>query len=628
MYALGVVLFELLAGKLPYDLERKLIAEAARIIKEDDPERLSSIDTRLRGDVETIVAKALEKERDRRYQSALDLGSDIRRYLNDEPIAARPPSAWYQIRKFSVRNTALVAGAVAAFAALLLGLAGTSYGLVEANAQRERAEASASEALEAQRTAEAAREAEAERAAQLELVIDFQAEQLADVNADEMGAQIRRAVLADAPDPSREALAAGLDEVNFTNIALDTLDLSVFTPSVRAIDAQFESQPMLRARLLHTAATTLGEVGLLQRSLEEQRRALDIYREQLGDEHPDTIDQINDLGFCHSQLGAYAEAERCYKEALEARRRTLGDEHPDTIVVRHNLASVVHRQGRVNDAIGAMRSVVADRARILGENDPDTLSSKNSLAVFLMMTRAFEEAEPILRSVLDGYRQLYGEEHPDTLLTLENLGASLIEQGKQEEVERVQRDILDIRRRTLGDDHPDTMRSINLVGFVLQAQQRHPEAEVFFREALERRRTVFGNRHTATLTSIGNLGVSLINQQRYDEAVPLLQEALRSSRETFSGTHIDIARSLHNLADAHLRAGNYAQATTLWPEALEMLIELFGSHHPYPQTVCRRLVDAHERWHEAEPDAGHDLTAAEYKARLDAMHAEHAQDGH
>lgn len=122
IYALGVVLYELLAGRLPYDLGRHVIVEAARVIREEEPTRLSSIDTRLRGDIETIVGKTLEKERERRYQSASDLASDIRRYLSDEPIAARPPSTWYQLCKFARRNRALAGGVAAVILVLTAGV--------------------------------------------------------------------------------------------------------------------------------------------------------------------------------------------------------------------------------------------------------------------------------------------------------------------------------------------------------------------------------------------------------------------------------------------------------------------------------------------------------------------------
>ena len=121
VYTLGVILFELLANRLPYHLEHLPVHEVARVIQQEEPSRLGSIDTLYRGDVEIIVAKALEKDKTRRYASAGDLASDIRRYLRGEAILARPASALYQLRKFARRNKGLVAGVSGIFAALLVG---------------------------------------------------------------------------------------------------------------------------------------------------------------------------------------------------------------------------------------------------------------------------------------------------------------------------------------------------------------------------------------------------------------------------------------------------------------------------------------------------------------------------
>jgi len=147
VYALGVIAYELLAGRLPYDLHDCLLLQAVRAICEEEPERLSSVDRRFAGDLETIVGKALAKERNRRYDSAAELGADIERYLNHRPIQARPPSAWYLARKFARRNRALVIGVAATIAALLTGLTGTTIGLImagraeqEETRQRRRAE--------------------------------------------------------------------------------------------------------------------------------------------------------------------------------------------------------------------------------------------------------------------------------------------------------------------------------------------------------------------------------------------------------------------------------------------------------------------------------------------------------
>ena len=158
VYAIGVIAYELLAGQLPYDVEKKMIHEAVRVIREEDPVPLSSIDRVFRGDIEIIVAKALEKERERRYQTVGDFATDIRRYLNDEPIDARPPSTWYQVSKFAKRNRAIVGAVVAILVVLLGGIVGTSIGLVRAIEAR-KSEARQKVRAEEER-AEAARQAE------------------------------------------------------------------------------------------------------------------------------------------------------------------------------------------------------------------------------------------------------------------------------------------------------------------------------------------------------------------------------------------------------------------------------------------------------------------------------------
>ncbi len=163
VYALGVVLYELLTGHLPLDVRHRSIPEAARMIREDEPQRLSSFNVLFRGDIETIVAKALDKERDRRYGSAAELAADIRRYLRDQPIVARPASAWYQARKFARRNRAVVGGVLATMLALALGVVASTSMAIRENRERQRADA---EALAAQRLAYRASIAAAQAALQ------------------------------------------------------------------------------------------------------------------------------------------------------------------------------------------------------------------------------------------------------------------------------------------------------------------------------------------------------------------------------------------------------------------------------------------------------------------------------
>ncbi len=166
VYTLGVVLFELLAGRRPYVLEHLPLPEAARVIREKEPSRLGLIDARFRGDVETIVAKALEKDKSRRYPSAAEMAADLRHHLHQEPIRARPPSALYQLGKFVRRHKALVGGTVGVVAALVVGLIGTVLFAIRAErnaraalAQAYRARiAAATAALEIHDVADAARQ--------------------------------------------------------------------------------------------------------------------------------------------------------------------------------------------------------------------------------------------------------------------------------------------------------------------------------------------------------------------------------------------------------------------------------------------------------------------------------------
>ncbi len=449
VYALGVLLFELLTGQLPYALKDRLIPEVVRIIREEDPTRLSSVDRTLRDDVETIVGKAVEKDRERRYQSASALGSDVRRYLNHEPIVARPPSTSYQFRKFAVRHKGLVGGVVAAFVVLVFGVIGTSIGMFRAWA----AEALAKQRLNDVHAAQAETQ---KRADELQQVADFQAEQLSGIDVPTMGVRLRSGLLEKvraAADRSKlpadqvdervaelERLVAGAD---FTGLALGALEEDIFSRAIGAIHTKFGDQPRVKAQMLQAAASTLRELGILESATAPQAEALAIHREMLGNDHPDTLTSIGNMGGLLWAQGKLAEAEPYYREALVGRRRLLGDDHADTLRSISNIGLLLRSQGKQ------------------------------------------AEAEPHLREALAGSRRLLGGDHPDTLTSINNMGSLLQSQGKLAEAEPYYREALAGSRRVLGDDHPDTLTSINNIGVLLESQGKLAEAEPYYREALE-----------------------------------------------------------------------------------------------------------------------------------------------
>src|SRR5580658_6773251 len=278
VYALGVILYELLAGHLPYKISPKL-HEALQTIREEEPTSLSTLSSAYRGDIETIVAKALEKDKTRRYPSAAELAADIRRYLQDEPIMARPATTLYQLQKFARRHKALVLGVAAVFVVLIAGI------IVSAReAERANAESATSRAIS-----------------------DFlQNDLLAQASAANQSRPDTK------PDP----------------------DLKVRTALDRAaarITGRFDRQPKVEAAIRYTIGQTYMDLGLYPEARTQFERALNLHRRVLGAENPVTLNTMGRIGYAAFQEGKYPEAESLLAKTLEMRRRVLGSEHPDTL---------------------------------------------------------------------------------------------------------------------------------------------------------------------------------------------------------------------------------------------------------------------------------------------------------
>ena len=617
IYALGVVLYELLAGRPPYDLHHKLIHEAVRIIREAEPTRLSSVNKTLRGDVETIISKSLEKDKERRYQAASALAADIRHYLNDEPIAARPPSAAYQVRKFAKRNKVLVGGVAATFVALLGGLAASTTLYYRAEAQRQRAVMAEQEQNRARQEADEQRELAEKRAAETDQVAEFQSKMLSEIDAQLMGARLREDVLAEARaamEHSRRSdeeitarlgqLEALLDGTNFTNAAVRSLDRNVLQRALEAIDKQFADQPLVQARLLETAADTLYSLGLYDAATAPQERALQTRRSLLGDDHPDTLGSINKMGFLLTEQGKLAEAEPYHREALAGNRRLLGDDHPETLTSIANMGGLLQEQGKLGEAEPFYREALEGRRRVLGDDHPSTLDSIGNMDCLLQAQGKLAEAEPFSREALEGRRRVLGDDHPHTLVSINNLGVLLQAQGKFAEAEPLYREALDGSRRVLGDDHPDTLTSIIGMGVLLQAQGKLAEAEPYYREALESGRRVLGDDHPDVLVWMKAVGSLLQWQGKLAEAEPFSREALEGRRRVLGDDHPDTLLSIHDMGSLLRVQGKLAEAEPFCREALESRRRVLGDDHPDTLLSINnmgRLLQAQGKLTEAEP---------------------------
>jgi eukaryotic-like serine/threonine-protein kinase len=685
VYSLGVLLYELLTGTTPFssnELRSAAYAEIQRIIREVEPPKPSTrlshnsdtiasvaaqrhteprkLGTIVRGELDWIVMKALEKDRSRRYETANGLAMDIRRYLAGEAVIAAPPSTAYRFRKFVRRNKgAVTAGALIALA-LILGLAGTAW---QARIAADRAEA----ATEAEHKAKVARDEEMARADELKKVSEFQARMLGQINTTRAGADLLADVherfvaaldKAGVPDGERDDLAeafrAELGRVNATDTAVAMIDRTILKPAVKAIDEQFKDQPVVDAALCQVLTDLYYKLGRYDDALVLQERALAIRRRVLGEDHPDTMSSINDIGYLLQAQGKLAESEVYRKEGLEKRLRVLGREHPHTLQSMSNMGTLFRFQGKLDEAETLYREVLAMRRRILGEEHPDTLHSIAGMGALRQAQGRAAEAEPYLREALEKRRRVLGEENVEMLKTYNSLCQVLQAQGKLAEAEPLCREALEKTRRALGEGHPTTLgavanmgvvlraqgkfaeaepysreameksrssRNVTNVGVLLMDQGRLAEAEPYLREGLENRRRESGDEHPNTLNSIRNLGSLLWAQGKYQEVIDLLAPAEATARKTLSGSRpMQLAAFLTALGRARaalpFNTERFTLAETNLLEGHRILVQARSQANQNARECVQALIGLYTAWHAAQPDKGYDAKAAEWKSKL------------
>jgi tetratricopeptide (TPR) repeat protein len=527
IYALGVIVYELLTGRLPHNLIGNPL-EVMRIIREENPQPLSSVNRLYRGDIETIVSKALEKDKTRRYASAADLGADIQRYLKDEPIIARPPSAAYQLQKLARRHKAVAAGVAAVFVVLIAGIIAS--------------------------TREATR---ARRAEQVATAVD-------DFLQNDLLAQASASVQArpdTKPDP----------------------DLKVRTALDRAaarIAGKFKEQPLVEAAIRQTIGNTYRDLGLFPEAQRQLERALDLRRRVLGAKNLDTLAAMQDVALLYVEQGKYGQAEPLYTNVLEARRRELGEEHPDTLETTEKVVFLHIHQGRYAQAEPLCKKVLELRRRALGEEDPYTLSDMNHLAMIYLFQGKYAQAEPLFTKTLELQRRVLGEENPDTLSSRGYLAHSYMSQGKYAQAEPLLSNNLAVVRRVLGEDHPDTIANMNDLAQVYIRQGKFAEAEPLSTKVLEGWRRVLGEEHPDTLVGMDNLALLYRSEGKYALAEPLLIKVQDLFRRVRGEEHRDTLISTNNLALVYLEQGRYAQAEPLLTKVLEVFRRTEGEEHP------------------------------------------------
>jgi len=638
VYSLGVLLYELLTGTTPFtgkDLRSAAFGELQRIIREveppnpstrlsrnsdtiasvaakrhSEPKRLGAI---IRGELDWIVMKALEKDRQRRYETAYGLAMDIRCYLSGEAVVAAPPSKSYRVKKFVKRNRVVVSAGSAVAAALLVGVVAFAWQFKVASDQRDLAVQAQQAEAEQRKAAEAARaeavvqqteaekqEAEAKKQAAIaSAVVKFQTDMLAAVDP------------ANLPkDPATgEPLKDTVTVVQALEAALKAIE-----------EGSLKDSPLVEASVRTTIGHTFVSLGRYEDALPVLRRALEIRKANYPEGSLAIAQSLDRLADPLSLLSNLKEAEQLLREALAMRRRALPASDPSVGTAMNNLAQILHLQGKYDEAESLLReavqleSPIADNPGLARTYDnlaktltklnkldeaeefmrqalqtrlaayptghPEIALGQNNLATMLMSAKKFGEAEQLYKESLATSRATLPAQHPDIASTLSSLGNALRSQGKLAEAERVYRESLAIRRAILPHGHESIASSLNGLGFLLKEMNKLDEAEPLYREALAIRRESLAAGHPSVALSLNNLAMLLKDQGKLAEAEPLHRESLAIRRAALPAGHPDIAVSLNNLAVLLKDMGKLDEAEPLYREALAIRREALPAGHP------------------------------------------------
>jgi serine/threonine protein kinase len=472
IYSLGVLLYVLLTGALPFDsdtLRTGGIDRIRQIIRETDPKtpstRLMSLGEEamkvaerrctetaslakcLRKELELIPLKAMRKERTERYRSASEFADDIENYIKGAPLIAGPLTSAYRFKKFLRRNRALVTGIAAVLTVLIAGVVVSTVFAVRAERQAKISKA----------------------------VNEFLKEDL-----------IR------SVDPH---VAQGR-EVTIRSW-LDTASQSV--------EGRFENQPLVEASIRETLGNTYRNLGEYEAAERHLKRVVQIRRDELGEEHPQTIYAAFELCGALWEAGHAAEAHPLCLKMVESSKRILGKEHRTTLRLMNILALVHDTLADYDRAEQLFREILQTSRKTFGQTDMITLLAVGNLANVLKRAGRYEEAEPLSLKALELRRQVLGEDHPYAIDSLRSLGHLRAEQGRYEEAEELLTESLEKRRRVQGPEHKRTIQNMVRLGWVYTEQQRYSEAEALLLEAFELSHRVLGPLYQVTIESIGRI---------------------------------------------------------------------------------------------------------------------------
>jgi serine/threonine protein kinase/tetratricopeptide (TPR) repeat protein len=598
IYALGVLLYELLAGSPPIsrmELEKAGMVEMLRAIREHEPSKPSTklstaeglptlaanrgtepakLTRLLRGELDWIVMKALEKDRNRRYETANGFALDVQRYLTDEPVVACPPSAGYRLRKLVRRHRGPALAAALVLLALLAGVVGTTWGLIRAEQARQAAasartlaEDNEQKALKEKRIAEAVR------------------------------AFLQRDLLGQA-NPAAQAdtvrqLGGGFETTANPSVKL-LLDRAAAELTPGKIEAKFSQQPEVQASILQTVGVTYWSIGESVKAVEFLTRSSDAYRHALGAEHPDSLANLDYLARAYLLAGKTSQAVALFEQVRDARVRKLGAGHPDTLTILDNLAWAYLVAGRTAEAVALFEQVREARVKQLGADHPDTLTTLDNLARAYLSAGKTAEAAALFEQACQARVKELGPDHPLTLMTRMGVAGVHLSAGKTAEATALFEQQSDVCRKKLGTDHPITLATQLGLAQAYRAAGKTAEAIALYQQVHDACSKKLGVDHPLTLTTLDNLAGAYLLTGKTAEAIALYEKVRDARVKKHGSDHPLTLITMDNLAGAYRDAGRTAEAIALFEQVRDLRVMKLAADHPQTLATLAGLAMAYE----------------------------------
>jgi non-specific serine/threonine protein kinase/serine/threonine-protein kinase len=574
VYSLGVMLYELLVGVLPFD-PRELRSEGLegirKKIREEEPQTpsrrvitlgdqstesanrrsvdRSTLQRELRGDLDWITMKSLEKDRARRYGSPSELAADVARYLHHEPVLARPPSTAYRVGKFVRRHKLGVAAGTVLVIGVGAGIVGTTVGLIQA------------------RRSEARALAEATRSERVTQLLQYM---MSDVSPDRMGSLLLTDLRQQAKN-SRENLGGGEGEIASVLATLEDalvgiyladsgvrlLDEEILSPAKERIDEQFGDDLQIAGRLHHTIGEVYRTLGHHAQAVEEFEKALELRRKSLGEDHPDTLRSMLKLALVYSAVGRSDDHLRLVSDVAERGRRVLGDEHELTLDALGEVADAYmygDDAAKVKEGEDQHFALLEVERRALGEDHRQTLYRMDKVAQILQRRGNLDGAASMFHEALENKRRALGDEDPSTLGTLFNIAVNNHMRGLYDEAESSYREMLEVGRSRFGESSNLVWIPMNNLSGICRLQGRYEEAESWARRLLEIHRRWRGEQATPTVVTMMVLADALARKGDNSEAESLYLDSLEIARRRDysnleAGSHLGLARLYREQGD-------------------------------------------------------------------------------